>query len=126
MIHPVKNQHYVPKFLLKNFSSHSGTHIWTFDKIAVAKKWKAIDELSIKSVASDEYFYDRGVDHEHDSFEYQLGQIENGIAPIISRLISSHDLFQLSGDEKELLALFISLQMLRTKGGLMNVERIST
>jgi hypothetical protein len=126
MIHPVKNQHYVPQFLLRNFSSNSGTHIWAFDANALAKKWKAIKNRSIQSVASDEYFYDKEIDHVHDSFEYQLGQIENSVAPVIARLIRLRDLSRLSGAERRLLSLFIALQMLRTKGGLLNIDRIMT
>jgi hypothetical protein len=126
MIHPVRNQHYVPQFLLRNFSSNSScTHLWLFDKVAFAKKWKAIEERSIKSVASEEYFYDYEVSHEHDSFEYQFGLIENGVAPILEKLISTKDLDCLLQGEPELLALFVALQMSRTKGSLSNTEKFS-
>jgi hypothetical protein len=126
MIHPVKNQHYVPRLLLKNFSKDSETHIWTFDKISFLKKWKAIEQRAIKSVASADYFYDKEVPFAEDSFEHQFGLIEDGVAPIIMKLSQTADLHSLSEGEKELLALFVAIQMTRTKGSLINVDRLNS
>ena len=125
MINPVKNQHYVPAFLLRNFLN-SNSLLWTFDKEHYLKGWSHIDEKAVKSVASAEYFYEKEINSVEDSLEYQLGQIENGVAPIVQRLITSVDLGSISSDEKQLLALFIALQLNRTKESLLETKRINS
>ncbi|MBL0742626.1 DUF4238 domain-containing protein [Chryseolinea lacunae] len=124
MLHPVKNQHYVPKFLLKNFTSNE-THVWTFDKEAHAKGWKAVEEKPIKSVASADYFYDKEVDSVKESLEYQLGLIENSVSPLVRELATHRDLNILSSSERELLAMFLALQMCRTKERMNNIQRLT-
>ncbi len=55
----VKNQHYVPQFLLKNFSSREKKFIWAYDKNEKYSVQNQIKERPIKKVASEEYFHDQ-------------------------------------------------------------------
>jgi len=114
MANAPKNQHYVPRFLLRNFSDAGGNSIWAFDKDAHKRGWKTVDKKSIKSVASEDFFYDSS-EQEKSSLENELGKIESKVAPVISKLINGKDLCVLNSTEKETIALFISSQRMRTK-----------
>jgi len=111
----VKNQHIVPEFLLRNFSNIE-SYIWTFDKTAISKPWVNEKNRAIKSVPTENCFYDKRKGIADQSLEYTLSDIENKAAPIINTLISSKDLNQLSLNDRTIIAEFLSFQMLRTKG----------
>jgi hypothetical protein len=49
------NQHYVPKLLLKKFSSKE-SFVWVYDKEAQKKNWNFIKERPINKVASEDFF----------------------------------------------------------------------
>ena len=117
--HP-KNQHYVPQFLLKNFYSKDINHIWCYDKT-----FKNTEERSISKVASENYFYDTIAGQEEGSLEYLLSKAETETAPIISKIIKTKKIEILTIDEKEILALFIALQLNRTKSAFKNYERFN-
>ena len=85
MAHP-KNQHYVPKVLLKNFSSKE-SFIWAYDKFAKRKNWITIKERAINKVATEDFFYDFISNSKEHSYEYFLAQIEREIAPVILKII---------------------------------------
>src|SRR5688572_25565803 len=114
--HPI-NQHYVPRLLLKNFSSKQ-SHIWVFDKLNKAKDWNFIKERPISKVASEQYFYDINPSFEEGSYEYELSKIEREIEPIITKIIQSKDLSSITAVEKKRFSVFIALQQLRTKSSL--------
>ena len=116
----VKNQHYVPQLLLRHFSSSDENLIWCYDKT-----WKKSKERSITNVASENCFYDIIPGQRENSFEYLMGRAESDIAPIILKIIKERSLNILTTDDKVLLALFIALQLNRTKSALREVERIN-
>lgn len=111
--HP-KNQHYVPKVLLKNFSSIN-SHIWVYDKYAMEQNWTIIKERPITKVASEDYFYDKIKSSKEGSYEYELGKTEKAVNPIFSKIIAEESIDNISSEEKQILALFIAQQMIRTK-----------
>lgn len=119
----VVNQHIVPQFLLKNFSNMNQTHIWSFDKEAIDKRWKNEKNRAIKNTPTEEYFYDKVKGEKTDSFEYKLADIETNSEPAISRLLESQNLDSLSSDDRDLIAEFMAYQMLRTKENYKNTER---
>jgi hypothetical protein len=80
----VKNQHTVPRLLLKNFSNENGTKIWTFDKEAIDKRWNNIKNRSIKNTPTEEFFYDRIVGQKDGSLEYKLAAVEDRAESIIT------------------------------------------
>lgn len=118
----VKNQHYVPQFLLKNFSSRGRKFIWAYDKNEKYSIKNQIKERPIKKVASEEYFYDQNVNNEIGSYEYELQKAEDATAPIIEKIIETKSIVDLSEEERRTLSFFITLQNLRTKGSLLKTE----
>ncbi|WP_394908091.1 DUF4238 domain-containing protein [uncultured Mesonia sp.] len=118
----VKNQHYVPQFLLKNFSSRGNKFIWAYDKNEKYSVQNQIKERPIKKVASEEYFYDQFKNSKIGSYEYALQQAENESAPIIEKIIKTKNIIDLSEEERRTLSFFIILQNLRTKGQLLQTE----
>ncbi len=113
MAHP-KNQHYVPKVLLKYFSSKD-SFTWTYDKVAKNNNWKIVKERPINRIASEDYFYDQIENNKEFSFEYELGKVEREVSPIIEKLILNKSINVISDLEKEKVAYFIALQFIRTK-----------
>jgi Protein of unknown function (DUF4238) len=116
----VRNQHIVPEFLLKNFSDDS--KIWSFDKYAIRERWGNQKSRPISKVPTKEYFYDKVIGEKVDSFEYILRDIETKAAPIIVDLVEKKDISSLSEIDKDVIADFLSFQMLRTKRELSGIE----
>ncbi|WP_298348201.1 DUF4238 domain-containing protein [uncultured Dokdonia sp.] len=118
----VKNQHYVPQFLLRNFSSSGQKFIWAFDKNEKYNVRNQIKERAIKKVASEEYFYDQFKNSRVGSYEYALQNAEDISAPIIKEIIKNRSIEDLTEDQRRTLSFFITLQNLRTKGHLFQTE----
>ncbi|WP_290568100.1 DUF4238 domain-containing protein [Leeuwenhoekiella sp. UBA6783] len=119
----VKNQHYVPRFLLKNFSSRGRKFIWAYDKSNTHHK---ITERPIRKVANEFYFYDQIKNAREGSFEYTLQFVENNAAPVFEKIIKEKSLRNLNSLEREKIALFIAAQIFRTKEHLSETERMSS
>ena len=112
----VKNQHYVPQAYLTNFADEDGK-VWRYDKV---KKFKS--DPHIRNVAAENYFYDsetlRRVTGDKQFIEKKLGQLEGDYAGAVKTLLQSIELGQYSGvkdDLRELLSVFMAIQMIRTK-----------
>lgn len=118
----VKNQHYVPQFLLKNFASRDEAFIWAYDKNEKYNEQNRIKERPIKKVASEKYFYDKNKNDPESSYEYVLQEVENNSATIIAEIIKTKNIKDLSEEERRTLSLFIVTQILRTKGNLLQSE----
>lgn len=110
----VKNQHYVPQFLLKNFSSDKEKNfIWAYDR--EERFQNKIKRRPIRRVASEMFFYDQTKNSAIGSYEYMLQEVENETAPIIAKIIDKKSIKNISEQDRELLSYFIVLQILRTK-----------
>lgn len=107
MNHP-KNQHYVPQFILRNFT-HNGTHLYCFDK-KTGKRFSP----NTQNVASEMYFYDLENGVPEYSFEYQLTDLETKVAPIIEHVVKERTIRNLSEDQRRAISLYTAVQMLRT------------
>ena len=118
----VKNQHYVPQFLLKNFASRDEAFIWAYDKKEKYSEQNRIKERAVKKVASEKFFYDMHTNDPENSYEYVLEKIENDTARIIAEIIKTKTINDLSEEERGTLSLFIVTQNLRTKGNLVQSE----
>jgi hypothetical protein len=104
------NQHYVPQFLLRNFaSSPGGSQVHVFDK-ASEKSFSA----AIHKVASARAFYDYDDHGEQSSIDPLLTKLENVTSRVVRNIIQARRLQGLSETDRTLLALFASVQMLRT------------
>jgi hypothetical protein len=98
-----KNQHYIPRFLLKHFSEEKHKKSLTLYYI---KDKRIISNASIDGQASNDYIY--GSDQ---IIETLLHRIETDSANAIIKLINNE---RLNEDENNIIKLFIHLQMNRT------------
>jgi hypothetical protein len=110
------NQHYVPRFYLKNFMNvHK--KVWIFDKST-----QCVFSNSPKYIASEDFFYDLPeIDEplgESQAVENYLGKLENKQAPFIKKLINSIDkreIDEIDNNTRLQLCNFLVIQVLRTK-----------
>ena len=112
----VKNQHYVPRFYLKNFCKKP-EHIAVFDKVTQKSYY-----TSISNVANEKYFYDdENVDKAtqvNQFLEKYFHPLENRIAILLKDLIGSFDKNEficLDQDSRIDLSLYLIYQFARTK-----------
>lgn len=121
----VKQQHYVPRCYLRNFSN-SKEQIWAYDKSS-----DKVFLAGIQGVASEKCFYDA------DSIDQAAGQ-EQFVEKVLSKLEGQaatifRDLFgkleggrftKLSSNERYFLAFFMAIQMLRTREHRHQIEQM--
>jgi len=105
-INEPKKQHYVPQFLLKNFTLDKKNHINVFD-IKAGKSFSS----HIKHIGHENNFYNHPV--EGNQIEFDLCKLESQVAPIINRIISKGSIKHLTQHEYELIGLFTAQQMMR-------------
>ena len=86
-----KIQHYVPQFLLKQFSSGKKPQVWVFDK-TTGKKFKS----HVKNVASEQGFYSFKFKGNELTIEPSLSNIEFIPDRVKSSLSSSSNSINLS------------------------------
>lgn len=109
--HP-KNQHYVPQFLLRNFSFDNGEHVFCFDK-KLHRRFPA----SVRDVASEKWFYDFKEGVPDSSLEPAMTDLEATASLTINRkLLTDRTIRALSQQDRLDLSLFMAVQMLRTRG----------
>jgi hypothetical protein len=105
-----KLQHYVPRFLLTNFSTGKRSHIWAYDKHR-SVRFRA----NVKNLAAEKGFYDHENGEGRISFESVLSSLESKAAKIIARLVRAKHLGELKADDRSLLSAFFAVQFVRTK-----------
>lgn len=103
-----ENQHWVPKFLIKQFV-HKG-RVYRLDIHTDEVSWPPP-----KFAASEEGFNDFIIDGETVSFEDRLEKIETATAPVIKRIVENKTLSGLNLDDRRRLAEFVAVQSIRTK-----------
>ena len=101
-----KKQHYVPQFLLKNFSIGKKEHIHIFD-IKARKSFTA----NVKNTGHENNFYNHP--REGNQMEFELCKLDSEVAPIINEIIEKGSIQHLTDYENELIGLFTVLQMMR-------------
>ena len=104
-----ENQHWVPKFLVKNFSDRDG-RVFCLDIHT-----DRITKPAPRQAASEKGFNDFEVDGEAISFEDRLEKIETQAAPILKRMIDERQLTTLTGEDRRRVAAFVAAQSFRTK-----------
>lgn len=105
-----KNQHYVPQFLLNNFTVGKEPQIWVFDK-KTGKKFKT----NIKNIASETKFYDFSFEDVELTIEPALAHVETTAAKLIKTIIIKEGIAHLEDNDKRFLSQFFALQFTRTK-----------
>jgi hypothetical protein len=104
-----ENQHWVPKFLIRNFADSDG-RVFCLDI--------HIDQVTKpppKHAASEKGFNDFQVAGQVLSFEDQLEKIETRAAPIIQRIVRERQLTALDPEDRRRIAEFVAAQSFRTK-----------
>jgi hypothetical protein len=105
-----KVQHYVPQFILRNHCKGRKDLLWTFDK----HNGTAF-QSNIRNLAAASYFYDADSPDGRTSLEPALGKIESQTKPLISELLKHRRLDVWSEVDREMIALFLATQHLRTQ-----------
>lgn len=98
-----KKEHYVPQFILKNFSFDRNMYIWCYDK-----QEEKFFKTNVLNIAAENNFYN--VTHENG-----LAEIETETSKIIAEIIRNETLERLTSKEKEQLSYLFALQVIRTK-----------
>jgi hypothetical protein len=106
---PNENQHWIPKFLIRNFADTDG-RVYRLD-IQSDK----ITKPPPKHVASTVDFNEFVIDGEPASFEDRLEKIETRAAPIIKRIVLTRSITGLTSAERTKLADFMAAQSFRTE-----------
>ncbi|WP_435787162.1 DUF4238 domain-containing protein [Alteromonas sp.] len=104
-----KKQHYVPQFLLKNWSKGKKEKIHIFDK-----KENKVFSSSVRDAGHENNFYEDEILGYQSNTEIKLAELETIAAPIIKKIITEGNLKLLSPEEHWKLCFFTSVQMLRT------------
>jgi hypothetical protein len=103
-----KTQHYVPKFLLKNFASTGNEQLFVFDK----KEERAF-RANIRKVAAENGLYDLELPDGKVSAEPMLSKLEGDASRAIEKLLKAQNIRALSEDDRIVIGLFVAVQMLR-------------
>lgn len=90
---PGEQQHYVPRFLLKNFSHGKKPKIFVYDKSNDTRF-----QTNIKNVAAENGFYELESGDDVLTMEPRLSQLEASTSGIIKKLIDAKDLKSLGED----------------------------
>ena len=105
-----KNQHYVPQFVLRNFTVGDGKQIYVFDKQ---------DEKSfitnIRNIAAETDFYNFDVKEFKFTIEPALSDLESNIYVAFEKIINERSISSLDDDDRSMIAYFISVQIYRTR-----------
>jgi hypothetical protein len=104
-----KIQHYVPQFLLRNFSRAASEQIFAFDLTT-----KRSFETNIKNIAAQKGFYNFESDEGGFSMEPVLSELENSASGIIREICRQKTLSHLDEDDMGVIALFMAIQFSRT------------
>ncbi len=105
-----KVQHYVPKFLLKNFRTGKKGHLRVFDK-----RTGATFIANARNVASESRFYDFKFEGETLTLEPGLSKLEGAAKPLFEKLLKRDSLGSLSDDDRGVLGAFFAVQFTRTR-----------
>ncbi|MBY0418232.1 MAG: DUF4238 domain-containing protein, partial [Pararheinheimera sp.] len=114
-----KNHHYVPQFLLRNFS-YDAKAIHVFDKHEM-RQFRA----NVRNVASENYFYDLNIDGSAISLESYITEIEDATAPLLKSIVEQNSLEFLSETDRAMISIFIWIQMNRTRESREQVDSFS-
>ena len=105
---PKENQHWVPKFLVKNFADADGR------VFCLNIKTDEITKLPPKRAASSVGFNEFYIGGEAVSFEDKLEKLETQAAPILKRMVNSRSVVGLTEKQRNRVADFMAAQSFRT------------
>lgn len=114
-----EQQHYVPRFLLKNFTHGKKPKIFVYDK-SNDKRF----HTNIKNIAAENGFYELEVADGILTLEPSLAHLEANTSGIIKKLVNEKAIKALNVHEVAILAVFLAVQFVRTKEHRLRFEHI--
>ena len=105
-----KKQHYVPQFLLKNFSYGKKYKIFAFDKAKVVSFGTCV-----RDSASENGFYNLTIDGETHTLEHKLSKLESICAEVIKKICRDESFENLTNDDHMILCVFVTNILIRVK-----------
>lgn len=116
---PGEQHHYVPKFLLKNFTHGKKPKIFVYDK-SNDKRF----HTNIKNIAAESGFYDIEVPEGILTLEPGLAHLETHASGIIKKLTQENSIRSLNEHDIAILAVFLAVQFVRTKEHRLRFEHL--
>jgi hypothetical protein len=116
----VKVQHYVPQFVLRNFSNGKRPQVFVFDK-----KREVVFKTNIRNVASESGFYDFEINGTNLTIEPSLSHLESDVSHILKKIVIEESLSNVTKREKELLSVFLAVQFARTKQTQIRMKQLN-
>lgn len=110
MISIAKNQHYVPQFILKNFTASDGKRIHVFDK-----QDEKTFFTNIRNIAAETGFYNFDIKEFKFTIEPGLSDLESNTCVAFEKIIKERSVSNLNDDDRSMIAYFISVQIYRTR-----------
>ena len=111
------NQHYVSQMLLRGFATTPGSEqVHVFDK-TTGKKFTT----AIRTVAAERGYYDLG---DSETLDSAMNIADGQASGVINHIRNRHSLARITREEREVLAVFVVLQFLRTRGFLEGFRHI--
>lgn len=110
MISIAKNQHYVPQFILRNFTVDDGKQIHVFDK-QDEKSFRT----NIRNIAAETGFYNFDIKEYKFTIELGLSDLESSTCVAFEKIIKERSISNLDDDDRSKIAYFISVQIYRTR-----------
>ncbi len=114
-----EQQHYVPRFLLKNFAHGQKPKIFVYDKSNDRQF-----HTNIRNVAAERGFYDLDVQGATLTMEPGLADLEATASKAVRRLIQQQNLKAMEKHEIMVLAVFMAVQFVRTKELRLRFEQL--
>ena len=106
---PYNINHYIPKFILKNFCENDSKNINVLDMLNFS-----VEEQNISNAFSKLNFYDISNSDDPKELEKKFNEkLENKVAPIIKRIMESNQDFKICRWELELIKKYIAIQRYR-------------
>lgn len=112
-------QHYVPRFLLKNFATGKKPQVFVYDK-SNDRQFKT----NIKNIAAETGFYDIEVGDGRLTLEPKLGHLETNASSVIKKIVGTKSLQNLDEQDVAVLAVFLAVQFVRTKEHRLRFEHV--
>jgi hypothetical protein len=104
-----KKQHFVPQFVLKNFTSGKKKRVFVFDK-----RRKVAHASSVRDAACEKGFYNINIDGKDYTIENKLASLESISSEVISTVVQQETLANINPAEFRIFSLFCAVQILRT------------
>jgi hypothetical protein len=114
-----EQQHYVPRFLLRNFTCGKKPKIFVYDK-ANDKHF----QTNVKNVAAENGFYDLQSPETILTLEPSLAHLETSSSGIIKKIVHKKNIGFLNEDDSIMLAMFLAVQSVRTKEQRLRFEHL--